>query len=258
VAISVTNWVWTHSRSRHGARLVLLAVADYMSSPDAWAWPSNRELCRKTNLTERAVRLAVAELVELGELAVAVNSGPGGCNRYRVLAAPQDEGGQKLPPGKNYPPKNRSAWASVQIGSQAPAKITPPAKNAPGQNLPGGGADSAPGTVNEPKPSTQNAGATPSGLHELPDDFKVTDAMRRWAHKTHPGLDIDFETEQFCRYWRGEGRRKKSWVDAWQKWIGDAWKRMQKPASANGHGKPAGRPVKQTNYSDEEYHGGWG
>lgn len=65
-----------------------------------------------------------------------------------------------------------------------------------------------------------------SGLHELPGDFKPTDAMRRWANSTYPGLDLDFETKQFCHHFRSEGKRKKSWVDAWQKWIGDSHKRM--------------------------------
>lgn len=66
---------------------------------------------------------------------------------------------------------------------------------------------------------------------EVPDDFEPTDAMRRWAHATHPGLDLDFETQQFIRYWRSEGRSKKSWVDAWQKWIADSHKRMTARAS---------------------------
>ena len=72
-----------------------------------------------------------------------------------------------------------------------------------------------------------------SGLHEIPDDFKPTDAMRRWANSTYPGLDLDEETSQFCRYFRGEGRRKKSWADAWQKWIADSHKRMSQQSRAS-------------------------
>ena len=103
MAISVSNWVWDHSKSRHGARLVLLALADHMNAPDSWAWPSNKALRGKTNLTERAVRLAVAELIELGELAVDLNSGPGGCNRYRVIITVTPPA--KIAPGKNCPPE---------------------------------------------------------------------------------------------------------------------------------------------------------
>jgi len=63
---------------------------------------------------------------------------------------------------------------------------------------------------------------------ELPDDWKPSDALLRWANATYPGLDLDFETDQFTRYWRSEGRRKKSWPDAWQKWIADSHKRRSR------------------------------
>ena len=51
MAISVMNWVWNHSRSRHGARLVLLAIADCASGDGGNAWPSVAELKRKTGLS---------------------------------------------------------------------------------------------------------------------------------------------------------------------------------------------------------------
>jgi hypothetical protein len=53
-----------------------------------------------------------------------------------------------------------------------------------------------------------------TSLHEIPDDFAITDVERRWAHATYPALDPDFETQQFIRYWRSEGRRKRNWHDA--------------------------------------------
>lgn len=63
---------------------------------------------------------------------------------------------------------------------------------------------------------------------EIPEDFRPTEAMLRWANATYPGLDLDFETDQFCRHWRSEGRRKKSWPDAWQKWIADSHQRLNR------------------------------
>jgi hypothetical protein len=79
------TWVWNHSRSRHGARLVLLAIADCASGDGGNAWPSNAELQRKAGLGERAVQSAIGDLAKLGELEVRYNDGPGGCNRYRVI-----------------------------------------------------------------------------------------------------------------------------------------------------------------------------
>jgi hypothetical protein len=69
---------------------------------------------------------------------------------------------------------------------------------------------------------------------ELPDDWKPSGALLRWANATYPGLDLDFETDQFTRYWRSEGRRKKSWPDAWQKWIADSHKRRARASPAAG------------------------
>jgi len=78
VAIGVTAWVWEYSWSRHSARLVLLAIADCGEV----ATITVAELVQKTLISERAVQIAVRDLVALGELAVEY-SGAG--NRYRVL-----------------------------------------------------------------------------------------------------------------------------------------------------------------------------
>jgi hypothetical protein len=57
------------------------------------------------------------------------------------------------------------------------------------------------------------------------DGFQLNDAMRRWAHATYPGLDIEHATAQFVSHYRSTGARRKSWPDAWQKWIRDDAKR---------------------------------
>ncbi|MFJ3037760.1 hypothetical protein [Streptomyces tendae] len=53
------------------------------------------------------------------------------------------------------------------------------------------------------------------------DGFQLTDAMRRWCAATYPGLDVDHSTAQFVSHYRSTGARRKSWPDAWQKWIRD-------------------------------------
>ncbi|MBA2951632.1 hypothetical protein [Streptomyces himalayensis] len=53
------------------------------------------------------------------------------------------------------------------------------------------------------------------------DGFQLTDAMRRWAHATYPHVDIDHSTAQFVSHYRSTGARRKSWPDAWQKWVRD-------------------------------------
>ncbi|MGY0062779.1 hypothetical protein ACWY4P_40640 [Streptomyces sp. LZ34] len=73
----------------------------------------------------------------------------------------------------------------------------------------------------------------PDGLHLIPDDFYLNDTMRRWVVATFPGLDPDFETEQFISHFRAEGRRKRNWHDAWQKWIRDSAQYASKRARQN-------------------------
>lgn len=74
---------------------------------------------------------------------------------------------------------------------------------------------------------------TPTVPHELPEDFAATDAMRRWAHQTYPGLDLNFETAQFCRHYRSTGQKRKSWPVQWQKWIADSHQRASSASRAS-------------------------
>lgn len=63
--------------------------------------------------------------------------------------------------------------------------------------------------------------ARPRGTR-LPADFRVTDAMRSWAATNAPGVDVDYETEKFIDYWRGQsGSRasKRDWTATWRNWL---------------------------------------
>lgn len=63
--------------------------------------------------------------------------------------------------------------------------------------------------------------------------------MRRWALATFgEGLDLDFETQQFASHFRSTGARRRSWPDAWQKWIRDSAKHAAERARRP---PPAGR-----------------
>ncbi|WP_225811282.1 helix-turn-helix domain-containing protein [Streptomyces spinosus] len=74
---------------------------------------------------------------------------------------------------------------------------------------------------NHPPRAAEDQGPTPIEV----DGFQLTDSMRRWAHATYPGLDVDHSTAQFVSHYRSTGARRKSWPDAWQKWIRDDAKR---------------------------------
>ncbi|MES9522414.1 hypothetical protein [Streptomyces capoamus] len=70
------------------------------------------------------------------------------------------------------------------------------------------------------------------------DGFTVTDAMRAWVIRTYgPHFDIEHATAQFVSHYRSTGARRKSWPDAWQKWIRDDAKRAaeRRPALPGGN-----------------------
>lgn len=104
---------------------------------------------------------------------------------------------------------------------------------------------SAVGAPRVPQPAPGNH----DGLHPLPEDFTLTDAMRRWSLQTFgPAINVDHETSQFVSHFRAEGTRKKSWPDAWQKWMRNAAKyaaeRQQRPAlRAVAGGTPEDRGI---------------
>src|SRR6266545_3617984 len=105
MSVKVMAWVWEHSRSKLGARLVLLAIADHANGDGVDAFPSIAQLMHKTGLSERAVQKAVGELAELGELQVAFGGGRGRTNRYRVLMV--DRPAEAVNPAEETPYEKR-------------------------------------------------------------------------------------------------------------------------------------------------------
>ena len=97
MAIDTTTWVFDHSRSRYGARLTLLALAYYGEVVTI----SAAELSRLTLLSERGVRMAVAELVSIGELTVECRAGSN--NRYRLLMPDREPEPEPPPSPKRKP-----------------------------------------------------------------------------------------------------------------------------------------------------------
>jgi hypothetical protein len=84
----------------------------------------------------------------------------------------------------------------------------------------------------------ETTGSTPVDLDRLAPtpielaSFTVTDGMRRWAHRDGYAalIDIDHSTAQFVSHYRATGAHRKSWPDAWQKWIRDDAKRATERA----------------------------
>lgn len=90
MSIAVTRAVWERSRARGGARLVLLAIADFADDKGE-AWPAAPTLAAKCRMSKSTVFEALAELRRIGELEIDVRRGPHRCNRYRVIVRNPDD-----------------------------------------------------------------------------------------------------------------------------------------------------------------------
>ena len=288
MAISVSNWVWDHSRSRHAARLVLLAIAD-CARENGVAWPSVAELKRKTGLGERAVQTAIIELGKLGELEIGYQQGPKGCNRYR-LAMPRNPaksaGAQSLRTAGSADPQDSRGSESSQVSGRDPADFAPPQDLHPADPAPDP-AKSAGGTVKEPSKISSTKRSTSATGSLFGDDGSQDDAApKRWTEVTIKPLFAEWYAAYPCHKERADAAKAylkvvNSGVDpaillAGAKsyctdlkvlagfvknpatWLNKGCWTDEPTREAPGGDQPAGRPVgKQANYSDEEHKRGF-
>lgn len=211
------NWVWDHSRSRHGARLVLLAIADRARENGA-AWPSVKDLKRMTGLGERAVQGAIIDCEKLGELEVGYQLGPKGCNLYRVLMTPAESAGaQKMRGAGNAGAQNLRGSGSSQVKGQDPADTAPPAESAPPQISTVPPAESADEPLKEP--STTKNSPTESSSAESEDSAlfaaPAAEKPRKRGRRTKPTDDPAFD-EWYAAYplHKDRGDAEKAWPEA--------------------------------------------
>ena len=85
--------------------------------------------------------------------------------------------------------------------------------------------------------------------------------MRRWAHRDGYAalIDIDHCTAQFVSHYRSTGARRKSWPDAWQKWIRDdaqkaADRRQRATTPSNVIQLPSGQTLTGTDATVAGWH----
>lgn len=276
MATSVSTWVWEHSESRHGARLVLLRIADGMRTADSWAWPSVETLRRKTRLTERAVRNAISDLEIMGELEVQRSAAPGGVSRYRIRSYPcKDCTCIYCTPPANFAPPSFSL-----VDGQEGADFAG-AENAGGADISAGGADSAPRTVKnrktqsskknvrDPEPQRDDVDRICAHLAErmIANGCKPPTVTEAWRRDARLLLDADKRTEEqihraidWCqgnRFWRSKVMSVGKLRDKYDQLRLDAEAEREK-ANGNSNGRRrdysrggAGDPLDNEDYSKE-------
>ncbi|MFD7996873.1 hypothetical protein [Streptomyces mexicanus] len=147
--------------------------------------------------------------------------GPGPSRGGSATPSEPPSGAPSAPPsdtpadGDTQGPRGTRADARACVRAHSPAPTPTPV---PSHKREGAGQTEQPPA---PPAGAQRPDGRPS-LHELPDDFTITDAMRVWVQQTFPRVDIDHETQKFIWHHRGEGTRRRNWYEAWKKWIADA------------------------------------
>jgi hypothetical protein len=158
----------------------------------------------------------------------------------RVLRGPSG-GGSRTPsvPPSGTPSEPPSVPESETQAERNPLNSQDSSNDAPPQGGSEGDPDPlyararrpAPARVSptpSPTPAPEQRGdaqahTSTGGLSTIPDNFTVNDAMRRWAQRDGYAalVNIDHATAQFVSHYRSTGSRRKSWPDAWMKWIRD-------------------------------------
>jgi hypothetical protein len=134
------NAVFERSRTKNGARLVMLALAD-RANAEGKAWPGNDDLVLRTGLSKSAVIKAKNEAVALGELHIEPRRGPHRTNLYTLqILDGADSGRCRIetdtlqildidPPDSG--PKPSLTLKNPQPLDRARGKVNPKPENAP-------------------------------------------------------------------------------------------------------------------------------
>lgn len=207
----------------------LIGIANHAAPDGRHSYPSQPTLSRYTRKSERQVRRDLAELVRLklirkGDQRIVEHLPP---DRRPVVydlamdldgrtsTSPRSSTSARSPVSERGDMGDRTGGTSTSAKpSYEPSRtVRPPSARA---------------RKAETRPPAEPP--RPDGLTEIPGDFKPTDTMRRWAVGTYgAAIDVEYETAQFISHYRSTGARRKSWPDAWQKWVRESAERRTRP-----------------------------
>ncbi len=193
MSLKWTQAVWEHSRSRMGARLVLLALADH-ADESGLCWPSTDRLAAMAGIDARSVRRCINDLIELGELWTDGRRGGNHSTHYRILLNPT--------------PDNMSS-----LQNQGPRTICPPTPDImspdPGQYVRRPRTICPPNrhrTIKEPSArSSETSSDSEPPILTFPTNGKVkewhlTQSLIETLEDAFPGIDILAEAKK-ARAW---------------------------------------------------------
>lgn len=225
------------------------------NSDDGWV-ETAETLAAKSPDGRHAVRTGLQELSRYGYITYRKAQGPDGKWSTEMIVFTSPESGNLLSvPPAGTPPKPQVAPESGNLTSDRSQKTRPRSeqgKRESSQVAPEAGYPTSEnltltrrpsqktktedhresGRRREPAAAPPDEPPRPDGLTEIPDDFRPTDSMRRWVVGTYgSAVDVEYETAQFISHYRSTGARRKSWPDAWQKWVRESAERRTRPRS---------------------------
>lgn len=59
----------------------------------------------------------------------------------------------------------------------------------------------------------------PKGLTLAPEDFRITDDLKTWAHDRGITKELIDQTERFLDHHRARGTKFRDWKAAWRTWM---------------------------------------
>jgi len=230
VSFETLIWVRTQKTGSSTQRSVLRVLADH-AGQDHSCYLRTRLIAEETELSESAVRSALASLVQKGFVRV--------YERYSAAGARRSNRYQILIDGTETPPPDAEDWADVR---QQEPEGSPPGAG-------GGGPAAGGGTHQEQegfpiKEATSSEASLVKGrasrprATRVPDDFTPSEEMKKWF--VEGGYASLFngpnEHEKFMDYWRsvpGIRGQKVDWPATWRNWMRTAAERSgRQPGNA--------------------------
>lgn len=207
MSIEALSWAFNLDLPSSGAKLTLLALANY-SSESGEAFPSQKAMAQKTCLCERAIRTHLVTLEDLGLISRVGRTRANGSFTSDLFQLNIGA----LPSGKICQRQNLPAAENAETQRQI---------------LPNPAAESAAPESSLNTTITKSLKPTAPATR-LPADWAPSETDIQFCLQVRPDLNVLFVADGFKDYWiavSGAKGRKLDWPATWRNWI----RRQQAP-----------------------------
>lgn len=219
---SVPNWVIRSNTLQGSEKLLYIALLNRANARGE-CWPSLATLTKEVGVSNRTIMRKLEALEEKGLIRKtkrAKDSLGQISNLYKVLAfqdahpsdilsPPGDN--EHVPPGAICHPPSDNEHHEVLPSEVLPNRSTSHEEQRKERSEFG----NSDGEVIQPEDVPDGT----TKAESIPTEFLLTEAMKEWAAKNAPGVNVHAATRDFVTYWRfgdGRGKRKKNWVLTWR------------------------------------------